>query len=397
MKLTPINNEQQTRRRDIGSGVYWELLNAEFLDLFFTAGIKEKVLHAWGTKANTNTRVTWDYTGPGAGGIGMATIGSSKVLRVLVTTPEGCEKMRSFFDRHGGMGTITEKLANSEDYHSMQQAITHFFAKYVTLGIVEDYTSLEKEKFKQDHITDPSSRFAKRRLVSTHTVDTGKTVGIRLKSVITAVDDLDIPPSHPAMVRRDVLYSARNAGQYGNSFFRQSRVALARFLGNQEEPPSNRYYVDAFGDFVDRTSDFVVTDFEGKVQILRGTEQPTPPSLEIGGTNDTFRSTAESQNWETRNGSYKQEGTIDNPLGIFPSSHVTPAPDAVTSFWKILENIAGSPAFAVGLIILITELTAEDDEENVTQHFNNYVNLPLLVQDNAVIEAELFGEENGSL
>lgn len=395
MKLTPINNEQQTRRRDIGSGVYWELLNAEFLDLFFTAGIKEKVLHTWGTKPNTNTRVTWDYTGPGAGGIGIATIGSSKVLRVLVTTPEGCEKMRSFFDRHGGMSTITEKLAHPEDYHSMQQAIAHFFAKYVTLGTVENYTSLEKEKFKQDHITVPPLRYPKRRLVSTHTVDTGKTVGIRLKSVITAVDDIDIPPSHPAMVRKDVLHSARDAGQYGNSFFRQSRVSLARFLGNQEEPASKDYSVDTFSDFVDRTSDFVVTDSEGTVKMLRPTEEPTPPSLEIGGANDAFRSTAESQNWETRNGSYKQEGTMDNPLGIFPSSHVTPAPDVQTSFLKILENIAGSPAFAVGLIILTTELTK--DEKNVTQHFNNYVNLPLLVQDNAVIEAELFGEENGSL
>ena len=384
---TERSREQDLRRRDIGSGVYVELLNREFLSLFFNnPGVRAMVLLKWGADVSAQARITWDEDA------GIATYGVSDNFRVLVVTPQGAESIRKFIKKHGGFSSLQDKVNSNELRKSMERSIAEKLSKYTILARVIGYDATSsrkgKAKFIEDHISKPGEKYPKRRLISDTTVDTGRVVGFAVRSMPTMAANPNVVASSPAMTTMNRLHAARSS-RNSSGRFALSRSTLAEFNAGQDpENQNSAVVVNAFSNEVDRTDEFTHTTQDGRFHVYQPSQLETPPVLSVGGGQNSMRSTATSYQWQNRNHVYMQEGTVNNPAAALPSSFFFPTPTVKTSLLSPLNVLAENPQYMLGL--LAVGLLSSKNSTNTT-FSQTYNNLPTVVQDNQEIENALFG------
>ena len=380
MVSTNQSREADNRRRDIGSGEYWELLNTDFLNVFFgNNAIKSAVLASFATSG----LIHWEDK------LGIATMDSSEKFSVLVATPSSCKSMAQFFKNHGGMTGINNKLVPYNGREEMVAMIVDIFSTHVKLGRVQDYNisgTNSLGKFKEDHYTQPGETYPRFRLVTDHTVDTGRSVGFALRSSAQPVQKEVIVPSNPAYAKRSQV---KHKAERQNTRFNKIKIALASF--NEEKVASDPYIADTFVEPSDanRQEQFIYVSKEGRMDLFNASEQATTPAMSVGGPQSNLRTpTINQHQWGSRKHSYMDEGTQDNPLGQQAPSYFSPTPSVVSSLFSPLGSLVDNPGLIVGLMALVALQNSNGkDTYTVIQK-----TLPTNIIDNAEVEKELFGE-----
>ena len=368
MKSTDITREQNIRRRDIGSGVYWELLGPSFLELIFNSVMRPKILALFNGGDSSN--LDWSESE------GIMRTGSSQKFAVLVATPDSCNKMHQFIERHGGFSSIIDKLTDQGQTGGMQEAIIDLFQRHVRLGRVVSFSDLSKFKAAHGLGTEPATHS----LVSEHTVDTGRAVALDLKSVPRGVD-------RPVRAPTNRKYIEAGRGKKMNGRLGKTKATLDWMFKDKESKDPYVTNVHVSAEDADQSDEFVHVDREGRLEVYRQSEHTTSPAFSVGGKQDNIRTPGiQDHQWGSRKHSYATEGTMDNPAGVAPGSFFNPNPSVLSSLLSPINSFSDNPALLLGLMALLMS-----QEQKSTHYFTLYHNLPLRVIDNEEVEQELFG------
>jgi hypothetical protein len=394
MKNTNQTRESSNRRRDIGSGQYWELLNRDLLNLLFNnVEIKERVLF----NSKTSYLIIWDEK------FGLAVTNTSDRLSALVISQDGAASIRNFIDRHGGFSVISNHLMTSKVREAVIDSIAEQFASHIKLGSIKDYTSLDVAKFKLEHFTTEANKnleegerpetSPRRRLVSEHTTDTGRSSSVMLKSIKQPITKRQsaMPGAHPGTdtrsnVLKKILIKSRH--------FPKLALALSMFeeegIGPRQEEDTGPRQEEGIGprqsdiipditagsEKANMTEELLHIDQDGTAKILPPGPDKKEAFLSAGGPSDTLVVNSSRNSWGTRRNSYKQEGTIDSPLAVNPSAHFYPAPNVITDMKTAWTTLVDNPAIIMGLLAI-----AINPLDKKTHYTTVYKNLPLVITD----------------
>lgn len=396
-RQTELTREENTRRRDIGTGIYYELLTSDFLDLFFYATLRPRVLALW--KGDQVGGTVWNTDE------GVRVYGASDSIVCLVTNTEGAIAIRRYLDRNGGFADVQQKIKELplDESEGLHQDLAELFARWVVIGKVSEYdaSSGGVAEFIRKHTRQEGDTEPLRKLVSTHTVDTGRTTGLQLRSIPTAQANHDINASAPHVVTNeelDVLIEEEHKN--ARSRFRDARrlMALSRARnassghGFARSPAGPVLQLNpwAGNETINHSDYWVHVDGGGTLTLHSAAPSRSAPMLSIGGGNQTFKSNEQQRIFNTTRQSYTQEAQMNNPLQVFTSSFFTPVPSLISSIFSPLTSVVENPQLVLGLLALVL---LNEDAENKKNYTYDYKVLPPKVQDNDAIEAVLFAQE----
>jgi len=374
------------RRRDIGSGTYWELLNKDFLQLFVLPQIRPKVLGIWGFDA-VRSNITFNDN------VGIGTFARSGIIRAMVTTVEGARNIRNFLDEHGG-AVRTVDLVNEIGVggaNAVAEALVKVFSQNVTFGIVRDYSGnkAEVKRFINDHKIRGDDLTPRYKLVSEHTTDTGHT-NVLLKSIRSPQGQTG-PGGHPAYRSREQVDSEKAAGlNKFNSYFAEAAVKMSRLLPDRDLTQDNlddasEMIIDPFAteEYIPLEEQMTVKD-DGLFEVHRASRLDESPSMSIGGPSNVRIDTADRIVNGTAFQAYSKEQLITSPTITLPSAHFAPNPGLISSIFSPL-SLVQDPAILLGLIAIVAL-----SDRNSSRYTSTYNILPTQVIDNEPIEKELF-------
>lgn len=376
MKSTDIGREAHNRRRDIGSGEYWELLDSDLLEVFLRDKVLRKKLLA---SFSDSDLITWNEK------YGIATIGTSRRFSVLVAKPPSIIKLKNYIKNRGGITGIKQISLTPKGREALHSETIELFSKYVKLGRVKDYRAgawaNNVAKFIEDHFTLPGERTPRYRLITEHTVDTGKSVGLLLRSSAQPVQTDVKNPTSKAYERHGTV---KRKSQVSGSRFSKTKMLLEALNDDNQK---DLYVVDPYNEETNNADEFINVASDGRLDLYNTSNKPVSPALSVGGTQSNIRTpTIKQHQWGTRNHSYLSEGTVDHPLGSQTASFFTPTPAVVSSLYAPLAFIADNPSFLIGIVAL---LSSEKNQYKYTVIRND---LTTKIIDNKDIEDQLLGD-----
>jgi hypothetical protein len=377
LKSTDISREASNRRRDIGSGEYWELLNQSFLELFLQdLTIKKKILGSF----NESDLITWNEK------YGIATIGSSERFSALVAKPESCAILNKFITKHGGVDSIKLKLLSPKSRTALQDQIIELFSTNVKLGRIKDYKAgnffNNTARFIKDHLTRPGERSPRYRLVTEHTVGTGKTSGLLL---VSSPQPVQAPVDNPSSNAFDKHSVVKKQSMVNGKRFSKTKMALQSY---NDEEGKEVYVVNPYNEKLNESEKFINVDSSGRFDLYNASSKPVASALSVGGPQASIKTpTIKQHQWGTRQHSYTNEGTVDHPLGANSPSFFTPTPSVITSLYVTLSSLTENPAFLLGVISLMSS-----GQSNKYKYTQIKQTLPTKVIDNEEIEDTLLGD-----
>jgi hypothetical protein len=351
--------------RDQGSGVFWQLLHRDFLDLIFKVGYIRDFLLA---RSQPSYAIHWnrDY--------GVGTISSSNRLALLVTTPSGAKSLRYFLEKHGGFSNIENKLQSSDGRTrtAMLKAVVEAYSEVVVIGKSKDYT--DAGAFIADHTKRKGERIPRKVLFSENTVDTGKMTDFVIKSISTPGERFNVIASNPKYATpRQISIEDEATG----TLFRRSAPKLKNMLGPAEdeiEVYHNNPYMNP--DDASIADEMVWATAKRGMEVLAISDVPVPPVMSVGGEKDTFSTEVGSHHLSNRNIHYKTEGSSENQLALRPSTFFYPMQPVISSFMSALGALDDNPALILGLVAL-----AISSEKKETYYTNIHNTLPSRIID----------------
>jgi hypothetical protein len=197
----PIREEQDRRRRDIGSGISLELLNTQILDFIFSPHIKIPLLGSYAgiLYEDQEYYVDWETD------FGVGSKGDSNELIFLCTAGNFAGVLTDTISDYMATESLSQTNVDPEFFNNLKKDTIASIGPNIILATCDSYKASQKDKFIEDHIITK-----KKRLFSQSTIETNQTKTIALSYYVGTENTYDELPSHPNSMESSIARAIEN-------------------------------------------------------------------------------------------------------------------------------------------------------------------------------------------